>query len=59
MRGSAESDETAEQNVVHFGVASNIVKLWDSGVGEVRNSVTTALLSNFSIFHPLYQQLLR
>lgn len=33
MRCSAESDGTAKQNVVHFGVASNIAKLWDSVVG--------------------------
>jgi len=33
MRDSAEIDGTAKQNVVHFGVASNIAKLRDSGGG--------------------------
>jgi len=33
MRGSAEIDGTARQNVVRFGVASNIAKLCDCGVG--------------------------
>jgi hypothetical protein len=51
MRDSAEIDGTAKQNVVHFGVASNIAKLRDSGGGVGGGFLLQTLLFKTTPIH--------